>query len=132
MFKSGDARPRPIEEIARLDRRWFRAHPERRHRCRRPDPRELDLYAGNDGARLIVAVRHLGRGRVLYQPLIFQGALPSNERWSAAIFALAAKHPDPIPQVAALDWLTVLSRLGWAYRRLGMAGDHSGRLSGPP
>ena len=91
-------------------------------RCRRPDRRELDLYAGNDGGRLIIAIRHLGRGRVLHQPLILQGVLPADERSSAAIFALAVKHPDPIPQVATPDWLTVRYRpLGSAYRRSGMA-----------
>jgi hypothetical protein len=123
MLKIGEAISRPLDGIARLDRDWFLVNPKRDHRCRRPAPCELDLYDYYRGGRLVVAVRHLGRGRVLYQPVIFQGALPSDERSSAAIFALAAKHPDPIPQVAALDWLTVLSRLGWAYRRLSMARD---------
>jgi hypothetical protein len=125
MSKSGDARPRPLDEIARLDRRWFRAHPERRHRCRRPDTRELDLYAGDDGGRLIIAVRHLGHGRVLHQPLMLQGVLPADERSAAALFALAVKHPDPIPQLATPDWLTVRYRplrLSVA-RHAGMARD---------
>jgi hypothetical protein len=107
---------RPFDEIARLDRRWFRAHPERRHRCRRPDTRELDLYTGGDGGRLIMAVRHLGRGRVLYQPLMLQGVLPSDERSCAAIFALAVKHRDPIPHVGTLEWLAVRHRLFWLAR----------------
>ena len=97
MFRYDDARPRPLDEIARLDRRWSERIRNAAIRCRRPDRRELDLYAGNDGGRLIIAIRHLGRGRVLHQPLILQGVLPADERSSAAIFALAVKHPDRDP-----------------------------------
>jgi hypothetical protein len=71
MFGSSDATPRELDGIARLDREWFLAHPERHHRCRRPAPCELDLYDGYRGARLIIAVRRLGRNRVLYQPIPF-------------------------------------------------------------
>jgi Peptidase family M23 len=52
-----------LDEIVRHDRRWFRAHPQTRHRCRWPDTGELDLCE----------IRHLGRGRVVYQPVIFPG-----------------------------------------------------------
>jgi hypothetical protein len=45
--------PRTLGHIARLDRRWFRAHPERRHRCRWPDTVELDLCDSDGGARLV-------------------------------------------------------------------------------
>jgi hypothetical protein len=48
---------------------------------------------------LIVAVRHLGRGRVLYQPLLLHGSPPLDEDAAAALFAHAAEHPDPIPEV---------------------------------
>jgi hypothetical protein len=96
---------RALEEIARLDRRWFRAHPERRHRCRWPDTGELDLYDSDRGARLVMAIRHLGRGHVVYQPVIFPGALPTDERSAAALFALAATSPDPIPVIAQMDVL---------------------------
>ena len=41
LLKGKDNLARPLHEIARLDRRWFRAHPERRHRCRWPDTGEL-------------------------------------------------------------------------------------------
>lgn len=98
--------PRSFDDIARLDRRWFRAHPERRHRCRRPETGEADLYGRDRSGRLIIAVRHLGR-RVLYQPLILNGALPTDERSAAALFVLAASHSEPVPEVAALDWLQV-------------------------
>jgi hypothetical protein len=33
-----------LKEVARVDPRWFRAHPERRHRCRWPDTIELDVF----------------------------------------------------------------------------------------
>ena len=96
---------RTLEEIVRLDRRWFRAHPDRRHRCRWPDTGELKLCDSARGARLVMAIRHLGRGRVVYQPVIFQGALPTDERSAAALFALAATSPEPIPVIAQMDLL---------------------------
>jgi hypothetical protein len=99
MFESGDAAPQPLDEVAWLDRTWFLAHPERRHRCRQPSKCEIDLCGGGYGSQLIIAVRHLGRGLVLYQPLLFCGAAPSDEEGAAALFALAAEHPDPIPKV---------------------------------
>jgi hypothetical protein len=100
--KATIAMARTLDEIARLDRRWFRAHPERRHRCRWPDTGEFDLYDRGRGTRLIIAIRHLGRGRVVYQPVIFLGALPADERSAAALFALAVRHPEPIPFVAEI------------------------------
>jgi hypothetical protein len=84
-----------LDEIVRLDRRWFRAHPQTRHRCRWPDTGELDLCE----------IRHLGRGRVVYQPVIFPGALPTDERSAAALFALAATSPEPIPVIAQMEVL---------------------------
>jgi hypothetical protein len=96
---------RTLGQIARLDRRWFRAHPERRHRCRWPDTVELDLWDNNRDARLVMAIRHLGRGHVVYQPVIFQGALPRDERSTAALFALAAISSEPIPVITLLDVL---------------------------
>ena len=94
---------RALEEIARLDRRWFRAHPERRHRCRWPDTGEFDACDSNRGAPLVMAIRYLGRGRVVYQPVIFQGALPADEKSAAALFALAAASPEPIPVIAQVE-----------------------------
>ena len=96
---------RALEEIARIDRRWFRAHPERRHRCRWPDTSELDLYDGDRGAPLVMTIRHLGRGHVVYQPVLFQGALPADEESAAALFALAATSPEPVPVIAQKDLL---------------------------
>ena len=89
----------PLGHIARLDRRWFRARPERRHRCRWPDIVELDLYDRDRNARSVMAVRHFGRGYIFYQPVIFQGDPPGDERSAAALFALAATSSEPIPVV---------------------------------
>lgn len=96
---------RSVDDVLHLDRRWFRLRPERRHRCRRPDHSELDLYDGGRGGRLVIAIRHLGRGRLLYQPLILDGALPSVERSAAALFILAASRAEPIPVITAEEWL---------------------------
>jgi hypothetical protein len=96
---------RALEEVAQLDRQWFRAHPDRQHCCRRPDMSELALYESDYRPRLVIAVRHLGRGRVVHQPVIFQGALPADERSAAALFALAAQYPQPVPVVAEIDVL---------------------------
>jgi hypothetical protein len=96
---------RTLAHIARLDRRWFRAHPQRRHRCRWPDAVELDLCDCDRGARLVMAARHLGRGHIVYQPALFQGGLPRDERSAAALFALAATSSEPIPVIALMDVL---------------------------
>jgi hypothetical protein len=99
-----------LDEIVRLDRRWFWAHPQRQHRCRWPDPPELDLC--DCGARLVMAIRHLGRGHIVYQPVIFQGALPAHEDSAAALFALAATCPAPVPVLAQKDVLRMRGGLG--------------------
>jgi hypothetical protein len=91
---------RALDDIVRLDRRWFWAHPQRQHRCRRPDKRELDLCDCDRGARLVMAIRHLGRGYVVYQPVIYPGAPPAHEEAAAALFALAATCPEPVPVLA--------------------------------
>jgi hypothetical protein len=107
--------PRTLGHIARLDRRWFRAHPERQHRCRWSDTVELNLYACDRGARLVMAVRHLGRGHIVYQPVLFQSGLPRDERSAAALFALAATSSEPIPVVTLMDVLRL--RRGAGIRR---------------
>jgi hypothetical protein len=96
---------RALEELAQLDRQWFRAHPHRQHCCRRPDISELELYESDHRARLVMAICHLGRGRVVHQPVIFQGALPADESSAAALFALAARYPQAIPVVAEKEVL---------------------------
>jgi hypothetical protein len=106
---------RALDEIVRLDRCWFWAHPQRQHRCRWPDTCERDLCDCDRGARLVMAIRHLGRGYIVYQPVIFQGALPAHEEAAAALFALAATSPEPVPALAQKDVLRV--RRGWCQQR---------------
>jgi hypothetical protein len=88
---------RPFDEIVRLDRLWFWAHPERSHRCRWPDTRELALCDSDYGVPLVIAIRHLGRGHVVYQPVIFHGVLPKDESSARILFALAARCPSRSP-----------------------------------
>jgi hypothetical protein len=45
---------RPLDEIVRLDRRWFRAHPETRYHCRALDTGELASCENNRVALLVV------------------------------------------------------------------------------
>jgi hypothetical protein len=121
---------RTLGQIARLDRRWFRAHPERRHRCRWPDTVELDLCDNDRDGRLVMAIRHLGRGYVVYQPVIFQGALPRDERSAAAPFALAATSSEPIPVITLLDVLRL--RRGLRRHTLSLALAHAQPRGFPP
>jgi hypothetical protein len=109
LFAGHGAMVDPLDEIARRDRRWFRAHPERQFRCRSPAPGELDRYACSQF--LIIAIRHIGRGYLAYQPVIFEGQLASDEKSAGILFALAAKHPEPVPTVGELEvrrWRFVL------------------------
>lgn len=99
---------RHVDEIPRHDRRWFRSRPERRHRCRRPHTIEIDLYEADYG-RLILAIRHIG-GRLVYQPVIYDGRLPRGEQSAALLFAMAARHPDPIPVIAETEVLRMWHR----------------------
>ena len=69
-----------------------------------------------------MAIRHLGRGHVVYQPVIFQGALPRDEKSAAALFALAATSPD-IPVIALLDVLRL--RRGLRQYTLSLAPAHA-------
>jgi hypothetical protein len=62
--------------------------------------RELDLCDCDRSARLVVAIRHFGCGYVVYQPVILEGALPEHEEAAAALFALAAISPEPVPVLA--------------------------------
>jgi hypothetical protein len=92
-----------LDEIVQRDRGWFWAHPERQHRCRWPETCELDPCDRDRDARLVIAIRHLGHGCIVYQPVFFQGALPYNEESTAALFALAGTSPEPIPVLAQMD-----------------------------
>ena len=50
-----------------------------------------------------MATRHLGRGCLVYQPVIFHGALPAREESTAALFTLAATSSESIPVLAQID-----------------------------
>jgi hypothetical protein len=117
--------------LAQLDRRWFRAHPERRHRCRWPDAVELDPCDNDRDGWLVMAIRHLGRGHVVYQPVKFQGALPRDERSAAALFALAATSSEPIPVIALLDVLRLRRGLCQALRPEPIHTGCNGSLAAP-
>jgi hypothetical protein len=109
-----------VDEIARRDRRWFRAHPERQYRCRSPAPGELDLYECSESRRLIIAIRHIGRGHPRVSAGYLEGQLPSDEKSAGILFAVAAKHPDPIPTVGEREvrrWRFVLESLRSPVRR---------------
>ena len=67
--------------------------------CRWPDAVELDVCDSDRRARLVMAIRHLGRGHMVYQPVIFQGALPRDEESAAALFPALAASPEPIPVI---------------------------------
>jgi hypothetical protein len=89
-----------------------------------PDTVELDLYDSDRGGRLVMTIRHLGRGHIAYQPVIFQGGLPTDERSAAALFALAATSSEPIPVVAEMNVLR-LRRCGALSQRITAAADSS-------
>jgi hypothetical protein len=122
------AMARALEQIVRRDRLWFQAHAERWHFCRWPDRNELDFCDSDPDARLIIAIRHLGRGRIVYQPVIFEGAPPADERSAAALFALAARNPEPIPVVTEMGLLR-LRRSGALSQRITAAAASSSSSS---
>jgi hypothetical protein len=57
-------------EIVRLDARWFKAHPERRHRVRRAEEGEGQLPSDLADREVLMAMRWTGKG-CLYQPLFY-------------------------------------------------------------
>ena len=77
-----------------------------------------------------MAIRHLGRGHVVYQPVKFQGALSRDQRSAAALFALAATSSEPIPVIALLDVLRL--RRGLRRHTLSLAPAHAQPRGFPP
>jgi hypothetical protein len=59
------AMPSALEEVARLDRRWFRARTERQHGVQSPDTCEVDLCDNDRDTRPVLAVRHLDSGYIV-------------------------------------------------------------------
>jgi hypothetical protein len=79
---------------------------------------------------MVIAIRHLGRGHVVYQPVIFPGALPTDERSAAALFALAATSSEPIPVIGQMDVLRL--RRGLRRHTLSLALAHAQPRGFPP
>ena len=76
----------------------------------------------------MIAIRHLGRGHLIYQPVVFQGALPTDEKSAAALFVLAA---EPIPVIALLDVLRLRRGLCQALRPEPIHTGCNGSLAAP-
>jgi hypothetical protein len=99
---------RSTTEIARLDARWFKAHPARRYRVRVAEQGELP--AGSVDRPVLMAMRWTGKG-CLYQPLFFDAGPPERERMASILFAMAASEPEPVPVIRAEDALALARRL---------------------
>jgi len=97
-------------EIARLDARWFKAHPERRHRVRRAEEGEVQLPSPLADRPVLIAMRWTGKG-CIYQPLFFDAGPPRRERMASILFAVAASDPDPAPVIRAEDAVALARRL---------------------
>jgi hypothetical protein len=97
-------------EIARLDARWFKAHPERRHRVRRAEEGEVQLPSVLADGPVLMAMRWTRKG-CLYQPLFCDAGPPRRERMASILFAMAASHPDPVPVIRADDALALVRHL---------------------
>jgi hypothetical protein len=91
---------RALKEVTRLDRRWFWHAPRDETAADGLIRAKVDLCDGDRRAGLLIAISYLARGHIVYQPGIFRSVLPEDERSAAALFALAATSPEPIPEVA--------------------------------
>ena len=49
------------------------------------------------GRDLVLLIRHLGRGALVYQPVMLSGSLPVDEERIASMFARALQDPLPVP-----------------------------------
>jgi hypothetical protein len=101
---------RSKDEIARLDARWFKAHPERRYRVRQADQDEVQLPGLPGDRPVLMAMRWTGRG-CIYQPLFYDAGPPRLERLARILFAIAASKRDPVPIVRVEDALALARRL---------------------
>ena len=99
---AGRKRGRSRTEIARLDARWFRARPERRHRVRRAAEGEVNLGTVPADGPLLMAMRWTGKG-CLYQPLFYDASPPRHERMASILFVMAATELEPVPFIRSGD-----------------------------
>jgi hypothetical protein len=107
---AGHKRDRSRTEILRLDARWFRVHPERRHRVRRATEGELRIGTALADRALLMAIRWTGKG-CLYQPLFYDGSPPLHERMASILFAMAASELEPVPFIRNEDAIALARRL---------------------
>ena len=84
-----------LTRIADRDRAWFRDRAGRQHRARDAEPAERQAFGGDRD--LVLLIRDLGRGVLVYQPVILSRPLPVNEQTIARMFARAVGHPLMIP-----------------------------------
>jgi hypothetical protein len=96
-------------EIARLDARWFKARPERRHRVRLAEDGEVQLPAGLAHRPVLMAMRWTGKG-CIYQPLFYVAGPPRPERIASILFAMAASDPEPVPLIRAENAVVLARR----------------------
>jgi hypothetical protein len=96
--------------MARLDARWFKARPERRHRVRRAAHGEVHMLRLPGGGPALMAIRWIGKG-CLYQPLFYDAGPPRRERMAGILFAMAASNPEPVPFIRAEDAVALARRL---------------------
>jgi hypothetical protein len=96
-------------EIARLDARWFRARPERRHRVRRAAESEVNVGT-TLGVGPLMAMRWTRKG-CLYQPLFYDASPPRQERMASILFAMAASELEPVPFIRSEDAIALARRV---------------------
>jgi hypothetical protein len=97
-------------EIARLDARWFKAHPERRHRVRLAEDGEVQLPTGLAHRPVLMAMRWTGKG-CIYQPLFYDAGPPGHERMASILFAMAAWELEPMPVIRTENAVALVRRL---------------------
>ncbi len=84
-----------LTRIAERDRAWFQDRPGRQHLARYAEPAERQVF--ETGRDLVLLIRHLGRGALVYQPVMLSGSLPVDEERIASMFARALQDPLPAP-----------------------------------
>jgi hypothetical protein len=107
---AGREQVRSSTEIAHLDARWFRAHPERRHRVRRAAESEVLVGTTLADGPLLMAMRWTGKG-CLYQPFFYDASPPRHERMASILFAMAASELEPVPFIRSQNAIALARRV---------------------
>ena len=87
-----------LERVADIDRQWFQDHPDRRYRARYAALPEQKTFGADPD--LVLLIRHLGRGTLVYQPVRLAAPPPADVRMLAQLFARAVADPRPVPALA--------------------------------